>query len=61
LNQPKNQWTGEASRSIRPGFAFSTCDKACDFSSSAAIAGDSVSDTKAEIAVEAAMVMANCL
>ena len=32
----------------------------CGFSSSAASAGDSVSETKQEIAVEAAMVTANC-
>ena len=48
-------------RSIRLGLAFSTCDSAWVLSSIAAMAGDKVKDTKAEIAVEAAMVMANCL
>ncbi len=33
----------------------------CGFSKSAAIAGESVSDTTDEIAVEAAIVIANCL
>ncbi len=52
---------GQASRSSSVGLGFSTCDTAWVLSSRAAMAGDRVSDTKAEIAVEAAMVMANCL
>ena len=61
LNWRKNQVSGQEIRSIRVGLACSACDSAWVFSSRAASAGDRVSDTKHEIAVEAAMVMANCL
>ena len=58
LNPAKNQRTGSEMRRIASDLVGSV---RCGFNRMAASAGDKVNDTKAEITVALAIVIANCL